>query len=267
MSKLEAADYSGFEAGVDDAEEAKRFAEVVARLRPECERIIAQYEGSRSAMLPILHLFQNEEGWVSPSALRACAEMLSLPLSIVESTASFYTLFFRRPVGKYMLQPCRGIACVINGAEKTMAYFRERLGVGHLQTTDDGVFSYEEVECLAACDRAPCMQVNLDFVYDLGEEKIDGMLAAMRSGEYDVAPAVQTAKPLKTWTIQQDTGRKSPGAQRVESPDDPGGIGDRSGVDMLRRIESDPAIVRQRPTRERLVRDGIAILDGEAQKE
>ena len=87
--------------------------------------------------------------------------------AVVESTVSFYTLFFRKPVGKYMLQVCRGLSCAINGAEDIMAYFREKLGIGHLETTPDGLFSYEEVECLAACDRATCMQVNLEFVYDL----------------------------------------------------------------------------------------------------
>ncbi len=75
-----------------------------------------------------------------------------------------------------MLQVCRGLACSINGAEDIMAYFREKLGVGHLETTPDGLFSYEEVECLAACDRATCMQVNLEFVYDLTPQKIDEML-------------------------------------------------------------------------------------------
>ena len=91
-----------------------------------------------------------------------------------------------------MLQPCRGLACAINGAEDVMAYFREQLGVGHLETTADGLFSYEEVECLAACDRAPCMQVNLEFVYDLTPAKIDEMLAAMRAGTYAVEPLAQT---------------------------------------------------------------------------
>ena len=91
-----------------------------------------------------------------------------------------------------MLQVCRNLSCIINGAEEIMAYFREQLGVGHLETTADGLFSYEEVECLAACDRAPCMQVNLRFKYDLTPKMIDDMLAAMRAGTYDVKPRPQT---------------------------------------------------------------------------
>jgi NADH-quinone oxidoreductase E subunit len=237
------------------------FEEIYARVKPECERIIALYPQSRSALLPMLHLFQSEEGWVSPEAQRACAEMLDLPPSVVESTASFYSLFFKRPVGKYMLQPCRGIGCIINGAEEAMAYFRKQLGVGHYETTDDGLFSYEEVECLAACDRAPCMQVNLEFVYDLTPEKIDAMLAAMRAGTYATPPLPQTAKPGKTWHVSYETGKKAAGAQGVSSPNDPGGIGDRSGVSMLRLIEKDPYPIDVRPTRERLVADGRQVLE------
>ena len=148
-------------------EREKNFPALLERLRPECERIIAQYEQKRSALLPMMHLFQEHEGYVSADAMNAAAAMLNLTNAEVEATVSFYTLLYRRPVGKYMLQVCRGLACSINGAEDIMAYFREKLGIGHLQTTDDGVFSYEEVECLAACDKASCMQVNLDFVYSL----------------------------------------------------------------------------------------------------
>lgn len=243
------------------------FAEVRARLEPECRAKIAEYEESRSALLPILHIFQREMGWVSPEAIRACAEMLELPVSVVESTASFYTLFFRRPVGKYMLQPCRGLACIIGGAEGAMAHFRERLGVGHLETTADGLFSYEEVECLAACDRAPCMQVNLEFKYDLTDASIDDMLAQMRAGTYDVAPAPQTATPGRDWEVGHEVA-KSPGAQDVPSPNDPGGIGDASGWSMLQRIEKNPTPIVVRPTRERLVTDGAAVLaDGRPERE
>ncbi len=231
------------------------FSGVLARVKPEAERLIAQYPNPRSALLAILHAFQNDEGWVSPDAMAAAGAMLDLPLSVVESTASFYTLFFRRPVGKYMLHVCRNLSCQLNGAGDVMAYFRERLGVGHLQTTADGTFSYEEVECLAACDRAPCMQVNLEFVYDLTREKIDAMLAAMRAGNFEVAPLPQTAPPAGDWQIGPETGNKSPGARNVSDPNDPGGIGDPSGLRMLERLADDPRPIEVRPTSERLVRD------------
>lgn len=230
------------------------FAQLLEQLRPQCEEIIGRYEHSRSALLPLIHLFQSHEGYASAEAQRAVAEMLQLTPAVVESTVSFYTLFFRKPVGKYMLQVCRGLACSINGAEDIMAYFREKLGVGHLQTTDDGLFSYEEVECLAACDRATCMQVNLEFVYDLTPQMIDEMLDAMRAGTYAVAPMAQTDAPGRTWKVLQDTqvshGGKSLGALDQPNPNNAGGI-DKDGVIMIDRILAQEPRFKGR-TKERL---------------
>lgn len=245
-------------------EREQNFPALLERLRPECERIIAQYEHERSALLPMMHLFQQHEGFVSPQAMRAAAEMLALTPAEVESTISFYTLLYRRPVGKYVLQVCRGLACSIGGAEAIMAYFREKLGVGHLQTTDDGLFSYEEVECLAACDRASCMQVNLEFAYDLTPQKIDAMLEAMRAGSFEVAPMAQTEQPERTWIVKQEEqiarGGKSRGAIGVESPNNAGGVGDASGLIMLDRIVNGQISFYER-TKERAVADSRAVAD------
>ena len=175
--------------GIRSRSAGNYFDELYAKLKPECEALIGLYEDSRSALIPMAHLFQEHEGYdVAQRDGRDRVSCSKLPLAVVESTISFYTLFYRRPVGKYMLQVCRNLSCIINGAEEIMAYFREQLGIGHLETTADGLFSYEEVECLAACDRAPCMQVNLRFMYDLTPKMIDDMLAAMRAGTYDVKP-------------------------------------------------------------------------------
>jgi NADH-quinone oxidoreductase E subunit len=229
------------------------FDQLFVRLRPECDALIAQYEDSRSALIPMAHLFQEHEGYLSQNAIVAIAFVLGLAPAVVESTVSFYTLFFRKPVGKYMLQVCRNLSCIINGAEEIMAYFREQLGIGHLETTADGVFSYEEVECLAACDQAPCMQVNLEFVYKLTPRDIDAMLAAIRAGTYAVAPLVQTAPPERTWKVAQDTGRKSAGGRDVTNPNNAGGIGDRSGLIMLDRLMANPAFAAR--SRERLLHE------------
>ncbi len=234
------------------------FPALLERLRPELDAIVAQYEEPRSALLPLMHRFQQEEGFVSREAMRAAAAMLGLTPAIVESVVSFYTLFFRKPVGKYMLQVCRGLSCVIDDAEEIMAYFRKALGIGHLETTNDGLFSYEEVECLAACDRATCMQVNLEFVYDLTPQMIDEMLAAMRAGTYPVAPLAQTRRPERTWKVQQDIRAKSAGAQGVADPNDPGGVGDRSGVIVLERFTQERWLEGR--SRERLVKDAAALL-------
>ncbi len=220
--------------------EGNAFDALYARLWPECQALIVQYEQPRSALIPLAHLFQDHEGFVSPNALAVISYLLELSPAVVESTISFYTLLFRRPVGKYMVQVCRNLSCIINGAEEIMAYARERLGIGHLETTADGLISYEEVECLAACDRAPCAQVNLEFVYDLTRESVDALIAAIRSGTFEVAPLAQTVKPGRTWRVAQDTGRKSAGGTGVENANNAGGIGDRSGVAMFDLIVGRP---------------------------
>jgi NADH-quinone oxidoreductase subunit E len=233
-------------------------------LRPQCEQIAARYEQKRSALLPIMHLFQEHEGYVSDTAMRFASEFLDVPLANVESTVSFYTLFFRKPVGKYVLQVCRGLMCELRDSEEIRAYIRGRLGVGHLETTGDGIFSYEEVECLAACDRATCMQINLEFVYDLSREKIDHMLEQMRAGTYPTQPLAQTAKPERTWRVGQDgevgTGGKSSGTMTATNPNDAGGLGDATGVIMLDRFVTKEVAFTGR-SRERSVRDAQLLAD------
>jgi NADH:ubiquinone oxidoreductase subunit E len=209
------------------------FDELYARLEPQIGPIVTQYEQRRSALIPLAHLFQEHEGFISTDAVAAIAHHVGESLATVESTISFYTLLFRKPVGKYMVQVCRNLSCILNGADDIMAYARERLGIAHLETTADGLISYEEVECLAACDRAPCAQVNLEFVYDLTRESVDAMIDAIRAGTYEIAPLAQTQKPGRTWKVEQDTGRKSKGALDQTNPNNAGGIGDASGVRMF----------------------------------
>ncbi len=229
------------------------FDDLHAQLLPEIERIIAQYEEKRSGLIPLAHLFQDHEGYVSPNALAAIAYHVGETLASVESTISFYTLLFRKPVGKYVIQICRNLSCMLNGADEIMAYAREGLGIAHFETTADGLISYEEVECLAACDRAPCAQVNLEFVYDLTRESVDAMIVAIRAGTYEVKPLVQTAKPGRTWKVEADTGRKSAGALNQSNPNNAGGIGDTSGVQMFDLIVG--KVQYESRSNERLVRE------------
>ncbi len=247
---------------MDRTMEAFDFGALAAQLKPRCDALIAQYDRPRSALLPIMHLFQEHQGYVSHDAMTFVAEVLGLTPAEVESTVSFYTLFFRRPVGKYMLQVCRGLMCELRGAENIMAYFREKLGISNLETTEDGLLSYEEVECLAACDRATCMQVNLEFVYDLTPAMIDDILAGMRAGTYAVKPLVQTANPGRTWKVKQDgevgTGGKSPGTRTSSDPNNAGGVGDPTGVIMLDSFV-DKGISFTGRSRERFVRDARSV--------
>jgi len=240
------------------------FAALAAQLEPQCRQMIARYEQKRSALLPMAHLFQEHEGYVSQAAMEFIAQQIDCTVAEVESTVSFYTLFFRKPVGKYMLQVCRGLMCELNGAEAIMAYLREKLGIGHLETTEDGLFSYEEVECLAACDKPTCMQVNLEFVYSLTPAMIDDMLTAMRNGTYDVTPLAQTKAPERSWKVRQDltvgTGGKSPGTASSSNPNNAGGVGDASGVIMLDSFVGKGISFTGRSS-ERLVRDARSVAE------
>lgn len=127
--------------------------------------IIARYpEGrSRSALLPLLHLVQAEEGYVSAEGIAFCAERLGLTKAEVNAVATFYTMYKRRPSGEWLISVCTNTMCGVLGGNKTFEALSERLGVGHDETTPDGKFTLEHAECLAACDYAPVMTVNYDF--------------------------------------------------------------------------------------------------------
>ena len=229
------------------------FDAIYAGLQSQISALLDEYEQKRSALIPLAQLFQDREGYVSADAIAAIAYLVDETLASVESTVSFYTLLYRRPIGKYMVQVCRNLSCVLNGAEELMTYTRGALGIGHLETTADGMFSYEEVECLAACDRAPCAQVNLEFVYDLTPEKVDVLVTSLRSGTSQIAPLAQTRAPGHSWKVDQDGGRKSRGAVGVSNPNNAGGIGDASGRAMFDLIVGRPKYEQR--SDERLLRE------------
>jgi NADH-quinone oxidoreductase subunit E len=229
------------------------FDALYAQLRPQCKSLIAEYEQKRSALIPLAQLFQQHEGYVSANAIAAIASLVGETAATVEATISFYSLLYRRPVGKYMVQICRNLPCMLNGADELMAHARRKLGIDHLETTPDGIFSYEEVECLAACDRAPCGQVNLEFVYDLTPQTFDALIGALEDGSSPIAPLAQTRRPGRTWKVEQDTGRKSPGALGVSNPNNAGGIGDPSGRAMFDLIVGRPEYEQR--SDERLLRE------------
>jgi NADH:ubiquinone oxidoreductase subunit E len=233
--------------------EGDPFDALFAALAPQCTALIGEYEQKRSALIPIAQLFQDHEGYVSANAVAAIAYLVDETPATVESTISFYTLLFRKPVGRYMLQICRNLPCMLNGAEAIMAHARAALGVGPLETTPDGLISYEEVECLAACDRTPCAQVNLEFVYDLTPASLDALIASLRDGTSAIAPLAQTVTPGRTWKVEQDTGRKAKGARGVSDPNNAGGIGDASGRVMFDLIVGKPRYEQR--SAERLVHE------------
>ena len=142
------------------------------------QELLARYPRPQSALIPFLQYCQEQDGFVTLQAMKDAAELVGITPGEVESIASFYTLLFKKPTGKHIIQVCRTLSCMLRGAEDLQTHIKRRLGIGHLETSADGQFYYEEVECLAACDRAPCMQHNLEFHYDVTPAAFDSLLDA-----------------------------------------------------------------------------------------
>jgi len=147
-----------------------QFADIVSRY-PQGKQ--------KSALLPILHLVQAGFGWVSAPAMDKVAEFLRIQPIEVYEVASFYSMYFLRPQGKYMLEVCRTGPCCLVGAEKIMDYIEQKLGVPEGEVTPDGLFSWRGVECLAACGYAPVLQIGPEYTFyeNLTNESVDKMIA------------------------------------------------------------------------------------------
>jgi len=150
------------------------------KAKSEIQQLKARYPHPNSALLPALALAQKEHGWLSPEVLEEVAQVMELSPAQVGSVASFYTMFNRRPVGKYLVQVCTNIACSLLGAEHIVEHLKRQLGIGVGETTPDGRFTLMEVECLGSCGTAPVMQVNDTYYENLTAEKVDQILAELR---------------------------------------------------------------------------------------
>jgi len=135
-------------------------------LRKDSAEIIGRYPVKRSALLPLLHLVQSTDGFVSPDGIAFCAEQVELTSAEVSAVATFYTQYKRRPNGEYAVGVCTNTLCAIMGGDEIYRTVSERLGVGHDETTADGKVTLERIECNAACDYAPVMMVNWEFFDD-----------------------------------------------------------------------------------------------------
>ncbi|MDQ3735156.1 MAG: NADH-quinone oxidoreductase subunit NuoE [Actinomycetota bacterium] len=150
--------------------------------RREIREIIARYPRPRSALLPMLHLVQSVQGYVSPEGVALCAEELNLTKAEVGAVVTFYTMFKRRPAGEYLISVCTNTLCGFLGGEEIYAAAQQQLGVGHDQTTPDGRFTLEHAECLAACDYAPVVTVNYEFFDQETVETTTALIDALRTG-------------------------------------------------------------------------------------
>lgn len=153
----------------------------------EIESLLARYpeDQSRSAILPLMHIAQQEYGYMSEEAMDEVADILGIDRTQVLSIAGFYTLYYEEPVGKYVLEVCNDLPCALRGADEFIEMACQKLGVKKDEVTADGLFSVKNVMCLAACDKAPMLQCNLRYVEDLTEEKFDALIEELRQEAAD----------------------------------------------------------------------------------
>jgi NADH-quinone oxidoreductase subunit E len=167
--------------------------------RAEMREIIARYPKPRSALLPMLHLAQSVEGYVSPAGIAMCAEELGLTKAEVGAVATFYTMYRRKPAGEYHVGVCTNTLCAVLGGDAILDGLKEHLGIGHNETTDDGRISLEHIECNAACDYAPVMMVNWEFYDNQTPGSARDLVDACRAGN----PPAPTRGPSSLCTFKQ----------------------------------------------------------------
>ncbi|MFE6969062.1 NADH-quinone oxidoreductase subunit NuoE [Isoptericola sp. NPDC057653] len=167
--------------------QARYDADTLASLTADAAAIKARYPDPRSGLLPMLHLVQSVDGYVSRDGIMFCSEQLELTPAEVSAVATFYTQYKRHPNGTYTVGVCTNTLCAVMGGDAIFDELSERLGVGHDETTDDGAITLERVECNAACDYAPVVMVNWEFFDNQTPESATDLTDRLRAGQ-EVAP-------------------------------------------------------------------------------
>lgn len=162
-------------------------AEVRTRLETDAAEVISRYPDSRSALLPLLHLVQSEEGYVTRTGIKFCAEMLGLTTAEVTAVSTFYTMYRRKPSGDYQVGVCTNTLCAVMGGDQIFDELKEHLAVGNQETTEDGKVTLEHIECNAACDYAPVVMVNWEFFDNQTPDSAKALVDDLRAGR-EVAP-------------------------------------------------------------------------------
>ena len=155
------------------SDDAKRYA----------EELVSRYPQRRSALLPLLYLVQSEQGYVTREGMQEVAELLDLTTAEVEAVATYYTMFKKAETGRWLISVCTNVSCALAGAKKVYRRAVAELGDGATTMTEDGAFTVEEVECLAACDAAPVVQVNYCNYDRVTEERMAELIGRLRNDE------------------------------------------------------------------------------------
>jgi NADH-quinone oxidoreductase subunit E len=191
----------------------------MARFTTESEatarEIISRYPRPKSALIPLLHLAQEQDGYVADDAMEHIADLVGVTPAEVLGTCSFYEMFKREPVGKYLINVCTNISCQIMGGYELLEHAEETLGIKAGSTTPDGVFTIEDVECIAACTEAPCLQVNYRYFHRISNDELDALVEDLRAGrrEDEIPPHGTLAR------IRQHIP-----ADKAAGPADPAGV-------------------------------------------
>jgi NADH-quinone oxidoreductase E subunit len=156
-----------------------------AELRQRAEELVALYPERRSALIPLCHLAQEQDGWLRPEAISEIGEICGVTAAEVKGTATFYDMLHTEPVGKYVVAVCTNIACLLGGALELLEHAESTLGVRAGGTTPDGVFTLHEAECLADCDKTVCVQVNHRYVGGQTPQTFDALVDDLRAGRLD----------------------------------------------------------------------------------
>ena len=151
------------------------------KYKDEISDILSRYPVKRSALLPLLYIAQRDQGYVSEESMKEIARLLHLTPPQVYETITFYTMFNLKPVGTFHIQVCKSLMCALVGSDTVIEWIKTKLGIGPGGTTADGLFTLSTVECLAACGTGPMMQINDDYYERLTEEKVDRILADLRT--------------------------------------------------------------------------------------
>ena len=186
----------------------------MARLTPQnvdlARTIVSRYPDARSATIPLLHLAQAQDGYVTDEAMEHIAELLGLEAAEVLGTCSFYEMFKREPTGKYFVGVCTNIACMILGGYELLEHLEERLGVKSGSTTADGEFTLSEMECLAACGGAPCLQVNYRYFENVSTADADRIVDDLKAGNAPMGQEVPLHGTLNRVALPQVRTQVSP---------------------------------------------------------
>ena len=208
--------------------------DVTDRLTADAERITARYPDARSALLPLLHLVQSEDGCLTPAGIRFCAERLGLTDAEVTAVATFYSMYRRSPTGDYLVGVCTNTLCAIMGGDAILDALQQHLDIHAGQTTTDGRVTLEHIECNAACDYAPVVMVNWEFFDNQTPSSARDLVDGLRTGN---PPEPTRGAPLCTF---RETARTLAGLTDPQVPGGAPGAATLAGLHQARELGMSP---------------------------